>query len=143
MANVLSLSSCQQSGINIIIILSEIHIIVIIHKKISKYIYLKLIFHHKYLVVPMVFQWQLLPLAIYDYIKWFCLLCLWAWIFKDIGAIEVLQLLLLLKKYHLFSIHMKNDCWRYVHSYNYDNIQNMASWLHPAKMWGIRISDPN
>ena len=40
-------------------------------------------------------QWQHLPVTVYDYVKWFCLLRHWVWILKDIGAIEVLQLLVL------------------------------------------------
>ena len=35
-------------------------------------------------------QWRLLPFPVYEYVKWFCLLWLWAWIFKSIGTIDVL-----------------------------------------------------
>ena len=50
---------------------------------------MKLYFHHKFSSGYML-QWQHLPVPVYDYPKRFSLLCLWTWIFKDIGAIEVL-----------------------------------------------------
>ena len=38
------------------------------------------------------FQWRFLPVPVYNYAKRFCLLHLW--IVKDIGTVEVLELLL-------------------------------------------------
>ena len=31
-----------------------------------------------------------LPVPVSDYAEWFCLLHLWAYIFKDVGALELL-----------------------------------------------------
>ena len=52
------------------------------------------------------FQWWRLSGPVYDYAKQFSLLVLWASIYKDIGAVEVLELLLYYGNFQLETKHL-------------------------------------